>query len=208
MTTERELVRALANIFVGNVGRARDVSAVPFGSFTDVEQERALGRARRRHPSIELLDLERLLPRGRIGRGVAANVVVTDDRELCPKALRLFRIGRKDDDRSAEGDGGADPNREGIVPHHIERSWPMTRTENMWRPRIDADRVGSDLVEECKTLARGDRSAPRVERAHVRVVRRCDGQSPCDRGAKIGKRTRCRSRHVVVAPLEAEGGPA
>ena len=76
LTTERELVRALANIFVGNVGRARDVSAVPFGSFTDVEQERALGRARRRHPSIELLDLERLLPRGRNGRPVHPQTVL------------------------------------------------------------------------------------------------------------------------------------
>ena len=106
-----------------------------------------------RRPSVDLLDLEGLLAPARIGRGVATNVVISDDRELCAEALRLFRIGREDDDRCAERDGRAYPNREGIVAHNIERSGPMTRTENMRRPRIDADRVGSDLVEEWKRRA-------------------------------------------------------
>src|SRR5439155_26521098 len=84
-----KLACALAHLGIGHVDRAGRVAVAPLADLADVEQHRAFLRARRGGPRIDLLDAQDLAVVG-LRRGVSADVVVPDDRELRAQALGLL----------------------------------------------------------------------------------------------------------------------
>src|SRR3989442_839350 len=145
--------RSITKVFVRDVDRSRSMARDPLGLFADVEEDRSVARPTRGSPSVELLDPQRLVADGWLGREIPTHVVEADHRELRAESLRLLGIEREDDDWRAERNDRADPDREGIVADHVQRLPTMPRAEEMRWPRVDERSAAGGLAKEWQRRA-------------------------------------------------------